>query len=188
MNNVSFIFTQTGAEPVALADAKNYLRIDQSSDDSLVTALVQSARSTAEKYINKIIVQKTVTMTMDMLPGGIGFKLPYGPVQSLSSITLTDNTGTTTTWDSSNYTLDISGQRVIYSAIAVFPTSYNVASSVVVTYVAGYGLATDITTIPGGIVQAIRHLVAATYENREVSAAVPPLVCTLLQPFKKFVL
>jgi uncharacterized phiE125 gp8 family phage protein len=186
MNNVSYTFTQTGAEPVALTDAKNFLRIDQTSDDSLVGALITSARSTAEKYINKLIVQQTVTMTMDSLPCGIGFKLPYGPVQSVTSITLTDNTGTTTTWNPSNYIVDLSGQRIVYATAATFPSSYNVANAVVVTYVAGYGLLTDMSGVPSGIVQAIRHLISASYENRETAEAVPPLVCTLLSPFKKY--
>ena len=199
MNNISFTFTETGAEPVALTDAKDYLRIDttNTSDDSLVTALITSARTKAEKLINKSIIQKTVLMTMDYLPSmnsymdmrygnpiltPSGFRLKYGPIQSVTSIETTDDTNTTTLWSSSNYLVDISGQRIAYATQAVFPISYQVINGVQVTYVAGYG---DVNAlgIPGGIVQAVRHLVAHSYENRETADAIPPIVCELLTPF-----
>jgi len=183
----NYIFTQTGIEPLTLEDAKLFLRIDQTSDDDLVTALVSSARTTAEKYLNKLIVQQTVTMTMDSLPCG-GFKLAYGPVQSVTSVKVTDSSGAQTTWDASNYIVDTSGSRIVYTPTAVFPTTYQSINAMQVVYVAGYGLATDASTIPGGIVQALRHLMAATYENREVADAVPPLVAALLSPFRKLVI
>lgn len=179
---------QTGAEPLALDDAKNYLRIDSgvTTDDDLVTALISGARSVAEKYISKAIVQQTVTMNIDYLPRG-GILLPYGPVQSVTSIQVTDDTGAQTTWDASNYLVDTTGRRIVYLSTATFPASYQEINGVVVTYVAGYGTSTvDSTGIPNGIVQAIRHLVAASYENRETAVDVPPLVSTLLDAFTEY--
>jgi len=186
-NFYSITKAQTGAEPLALSDAKTYLRIDGTDDDTLVTALIASSRSVAEKYINKAIVQYTVTLTLDYLPPG-GILLPIGPVQSVTSIQVTDSSNTTTTWNSSNYVVDTQGGRIVYVVGASLPPSYALVNGVTVTYVAGYGLASDVTGVPAGIVQGIRHLIAGSYENREVAVDVPPLVCALLDPFKKYVI
>jgi uncharacterized phiE125 gp8 family phage protein len=188
-NNVSYNFTQTGAEPLTTTDVKNYLRISDTNDDTLVGALITASRSVAEKYLNKLIVQNTVTMTLDYFPGG-GMRLPYGPVQSVTSIQVTDNStpGVQTTWASSNYLVDVPGQRIVWADAAVFPSTMAQINGVQVTYVAGYGLATDITGIPSGIIQGLRHLIATSYENREVPVDLPPLVKTLLSPFKKLVI
>jgi uncharacterized phiE125 gp8 family phage protein len=186
----SITLTQTGIEPIVLEDALNFLRVDAiqgGADNDLVTALIQSSRSVAEKYINRLIVQYTVTINMDEFPAG-GFKLPYGPVQSFTSIQVTDNQGNQTVWNASNYIVDLTGGRVVYALNATFPLTYAEINAIEVTYVAGYGLATDNSEVPAGIVQACRHMVAESYENRETATELSPLVCMLLNPFRKLVI
>ena len=45
-------------EPVTLDEAKNWLRIDTTADDTLITNLIISARRKAERYLNRDIVAK----------------------------------------------------------------------------------------------------------------------------------
>ena len=52
--------TITGFEPISLADAKNYLRVDYTEDDNLITSLISIARECAERYCNRSFIAKQI--------------------------------------------------------------------------------------------------------------------------------
>lgn len=71
-------------EPVALADAKNYLRLDSgyTADDTLITNLIQAAREHAEKITGRALAQRTFRMVLDSAPyytDAIQSQLAYPP-------------------------------------------------------------------------------------------------------------
>jgi hypothetical protein len=57
-------------EPVVLADAKNYLRIDPSTsqDDTLITNLIRGAREHAEKITGRALAQRAFRLVLDSMP------------------------------------------------------------------------------------------------------------------------
>jgi hypothetical protein len=65
-------------EPVTLAEAKLHLRIDNTDDDTLITALVTTARRWAEDYCDRTFVQSQYTMSMDSFYGSIGSPVQFG--------------------------------------------------------------------------------------------------------------
>ena len=71
-------------EPVTLAQAKEYARIDGSSEDSLITSLITMARTHCESYIGKCIVLKTVTIDSFTFP--YQFQMPYVPLTNILNI------------------------------------------------------------------------------------------------------
>jgi hypothetical protein len=74
-----------GTEIISLADVKNYVRIDTSADDDLITDMIIQARIFCENYISRDIVSKNRTY---YLPKSSGlFDLPFAPVTSVSSVT-----------------------------------------------------------------------------------------------------
>jgi len=64
------VLTPPAAEPVTLASAKSWLRVDHSSDDTLISGLISAARDHVERYIRRSLVRTTWRMMLDTFPGG----------------------------------------------------------------------------------------------------------------------
>ena len=82
-------------EPVATADAKNYLRVDTSDDDTLIASMVKAARNTVEGYTKRALITQTWALRLDAMPSfpGVYFfdslgaiDLPKLPIQSITDI------------------------------------------------------------------------------------------------------
>ena len=86
------VSTAPSSEPITLAEAKLYLRVDTTADDALITALITAARETVERYTSRALVTQTITQVLDCFPG-FGFRLAVHPVQSITSITYKDSNG-----------------------------------------------------------------------------------------------
>lgn len=82
-----------GNEIITVADVKNYVRIDTTADDALISQMISQARLWCENYISRDIVAKNRTYYIDITDSGL-FDLPFGPVSSISLITI-DGTATT---------------------------------------------------------------------------------------------
>lgn len=82
----------TGNEILTAQNVKDYVRVDTSADDNLITSMITQARIWCENYISRDIVAKNRTYYLDTTNGL--FDLPFGPVASISEITLN---GTITT-------------------------------------------------------------------------------------------
>jgi hypothetical protein len=164
-------------EPVTLAQAKEYARIDGSSEDALITSLITMARTHCESYIGKCIVLKTVTITSFTYP--YQFQMPYGPLTNEANI-------------SKCVTLDQNGVEtpLIYQVNAgLFPKLFIIGGAqsykFKLIYSAGF------TTVPEDIKLAIKMMVNTLYERREdfsdLQAIPSPLgVKALLMPYKTY--
>jgi len=82
-----------GNEIISIAEVKDYVRIDTSADDALIGHMITQARIWSENYISRDIVAKNRTYYLDATATGL-FDLPFGPVASISEITIS---GTATT-------------------------------------------------------------------------------------------
>ena len=82
----------TGNEILTAQNVKDYVRVDTSADDNLITSMITQARIWCENYISRDIIAKNRTYYLDTTNGL--FDLPFGPVASVSEITLN---GTITT-------------------------------------------------------------------------------------------
>lgn len=179
------------AEPVTLAEAKAHMVVTSGDDDAYIYALITAAREMAETYTGRAIPTQTLRLTLDCFPAGAIY-LPRAPVQSLTSIAYTDEDGNGQTF--SNTQTDFSGtvlHRVEPAVDYSWPsTQSEKIGAVVVTYVAGYGTATDSPNpIPLAIRQAILVKVAELYEHREESIVAATSAATntfksLLAPYR----
>jgi len=69
--------TVTGVEPILLADAKLFLRTDYTTDDTLITRLILSARERAEKFCNCSFVAQSIELSHDLEDDETKITLPY---------------------------------------------------------------------------------------------------------------
>ncbi|MBP3955402.1 phage head-tail connector protein [Gemmata sp. G18] len=194
------LITPPATEPVTLAEAKAWARVDGTEEDAIFTALITAARQAAEEFLRRSLITQTWKLTLDLcagankpwwdgvregamsslyggLPGSV--PLPKGPVQSISSVVTYDLNNAASTFAASNYRVDASGDRLLLNYGAVWPSNVRPEAGCEITYVAGYGAA---AAVPQPIKTGILTHVAALYEQRgqcDDPSALPPAALSL---------
>lgn len=165
--------TQPAVEPVTLAEAKAHLRVDLSTDDALISAIIKSAREWVEEYLDRTLVHTRWTMRLDAFPWE--FELPRPPMAQSGTVTATTVTYTletlsTATLDATTYRVDRHATpgmiRTTYAG--TWPGHLYDENSVSVSWWAGYGA--DGTSVPAAIKSAILMLISHLYEHRTAAA------------------
>jgi len=77
------------ATVVTLAEAKNYLRVDYSEDDALITTLINTAQTRLEQYAGVAMTPRTLRVVayVDSF-----IELPYVPTNVISVVEYWDST------------------------------------------------------------------------------------------------
>lgn len=187
------ITTPPAVEPVTLAEAKAYLRLDHTTEDGLVTALIVAARQQVEVFTRQALVTQTVLEYFDAFPRWEPFDfdslyLSVNPVQSVEAFTYIDQNGIEQELQTTDYELDSASHPArlnsSYDAKA-WPGALLVPNAVRVEYVAGYGLA---AAVPKGIISALFLLLGHMHTNRDAkghnSPELPQAVKALLYPYR----
>ena len=146
------IKTDLTTEPVTVAEAKTYLNVDYTSWDTLIGTLISSARTKLEKYTGCTFATKTLVSTFQQVSDNID--IPYGPIQSITSVKSIDETGTKTTLTAGKDYL-VTGNS--FKNIRFF----GIDTPIEIEYVAGY------TTLPADLKVSILKQVAMDFEYRE---------------------
>jgi uncharacterized phiE125 gp8 family phage protein len=150
------------SEPLSLSEAKDFLRVEGTADDTFIGELITVAREAAEVYLRaSLITQSWMLVYDDYAPSKT--PLPFGPVQSITSVTLVARDETTTLLDSSSYYLTAGNRHVMFDAT---PVSHQVE----IVYVAGFGAASD---VPSPIKQGMLHHIATMYDDRAGERVIP---------------
>ena len=172
------------AEPISTAEAKTQLRIDGSSEDTLIGNYITAARGMLEKQMRRAFITQTIALKLDAFPfadnlnkrrrsleqgfGGNGtILLPRSPAIAITSVQYVDTDGATQTLSGSKYTLDTTSEPArLYPAYDEdWPDTRDIPTAVTVTYTAGFG--GSASDVPEEIRLAIRLLVGVYYEQRE---------------------
>lgn len=141
------------SEPVTLAEAKLYLRVDGSGDDALISDLIVAARMDAEQWMRRSLVTQGWKLTVAN-SSEESLSLPMGPVQAVSQVVARAQDGTARTLASNLYRLE---QGVL--VLCMMPTE----ATIEVSYNAGYGHAGQ---VPRPIKLGLLSHIAALYDNR----------------------
>ena len=160
------ITAQPANEIFTLQEVKDYLKVDDTTEDTLITTLLQSARQAAERYLNQALITQTITEKLDRLQLSTIY-LSVSPVISVSSFQYADGENTTQTFAASNYVVDTFEKpaRLSLAYGKTWPTLYGNINDVTITYTAGYG--STAASVPMQIRQAILMMIADSYDNRE---------------------
>jgi uncharacterized phiE125 gp8 family phage protein len=170
-------------EPVSLAEAKLYLRVDSTTEDALISDLIIAARMSAESFLKSALITQVWKLTYnDYVDGRV--ELQMKPVQNVASVVIIARDGGTQTVSSANYYLNASRTKLIFdSQITGF--------AIDITYNAGYGTAAQ---IPPPIKYGILAHIAALYDARGLSNELlgqenlPLQVSSLYAPYREVVL
>jgi uncharacterized phiE125 gp8 family phage protein len=164
------VITPPAFEPVTVEELLTQLREDDPSDELIntLTSLITAAREWCEGYQNRSYVAQTLELALDQWPNK-PIDLPRPPLQSVLSVTYTDQDGETTTWPSSNYLVD----DFAYVATLIKKRSVNWPcaslidiNGIKIRYVAGYAPSIDdISLVPERVKQAIILLAMTWYDT-----------------------
>lgn len=168
------LHTNPASEPVTLSEAKSYLRVDSSTEDSLVNLLITAARKSAEEYLRRSLITQSWKLAYDDFIAG-DIALPRGPVQSITSVALVDINGSSSAVSASVYSLNAAKTHMVLDGILS-------AHRVEIIYVAGYGAASD---VPAPLRQGILAHTAEMFDRRSEAAALPASALALYAPYRE---
>ncbi len=161
-------------EPITLTEAKLFLRVDTTDEDALITGLISAARERAQRYTERQFVTASYTYTAKAnqllwVSGGYcntkpELLLPLPPVQTVSTVTLTDANGTATVLSASGYRVVI--DRTPGKIVFLEPPNIDMErdDAIRVAFTCGYGAA---SAVPLGIKTAMYWMINSMYMNRE---------------------
>ena len=163
------------AEPLTLAEAKLHLRVDVdiTDDDSLITALIVTARQQAEHRTGRALVSQQWRYAIDTFPAD-SLELPLPKLLSVQSVTYLDSAGTRQTLANTEY--DVITDELVGRLLPAYGKSWPDCrvrpGSVQVSYTCGYGAAAD---VPQSIKAWMLLAIGAWYENREALTSGQPV-------------
>jgi len=100
------------AEPLSLAEAKDYLRVAGDGEDGLVASLIAGARARIEALANVAMISRTLRVTMDWWPRGAVERrtvvLPVRPADELVAVRVFNGSGEAQTV-TGRFTLEMDG-------------------------------------------------------------------------------
>ena len=89
----SYLLAGPAEEPVSLAEAKAFLKVDDIAEDALISTLIGAARLHIEGVTSKALLAQSWRLVLDNWPEGGVVKLPVSPLLSVTGIAATDENG-----------------------------------------------------------------------------------------------
>jgi uncharacterized phiE125 gp8 family phage protein len=176
-----FPLSAPALEPVTLAEAKLFARIETSEEDLLIQALIVAARLRVEALTRRILVTQTWRYITDLSKAIV--RIPLAPVQAVTGVRSVAADGTTTALAGTDWRGDLAG----------FPPSIRLNrgpqawTRLELDLTLGYGAP---AAVPAPLVQAVRLVFSESYENRGFlgmggDAGPPPAAAmALLAPYR----
>ena len=170
------INSTTGVELISLSLAKSYLRVDVTTDDTLIGEMISQARLWCENYISRDIVSKTRSYYLSKTDGVID--IPFAPVASIQSVTVE---GTSSTFEIKGLNKERIELKNLENVLIGYQDGY--AKDVIINYTTA-GLNDALLR------QAMLQLVSTYYDNRAdfvIGSAIndiPTNVKSILSSFK----
>ena len=181
----SILLSGPVGEPLSLAEAKSWLRVDGSDEDALIQSLISSARQAVEAATNRLLITQQWRVTLDAWPDGGILLLPLTPVSAVSRIRTLDANGVATDVSPTLYSLDGNADRARILLAGQLPPPAKAFSGIWIDLAVGYG---DATFVPEPIRLAMRRLIAFWFANRGDDGArgadLPTSVAAMLAPFR----
>ena len=164
------IKTAPASKPVSLEEVKDHLRITlgNTDEDDYLQRLISAGVNYVQLFLRRRLITQTWYYYPACFPAGDVIVMPYGKLQTVTSIKYTDTEGTESTMAASEYIVDNKQDpgRIVLDYGEVWPSdSLYPSNPITIEYVCGYGVTS--ASIPEEIKQAILLFVSDLYENRE---------------------
>lgn len=172
-------------EPISLEEARTWCRVDSddTTQDAALRILIKAARRYAENRTGRAFIQRTYELRLSRWPAAsvdgyvsTGFKLPFPPLRSVSSVKYLDLDGTLQTLAADQYVVHTEREPglILPAWQVTWPSNRVVPDGIRVVFVAGYAEsgspseeATAQAGLPEDLTAWMRARIATLYEQRE---------------------
>lgn len=158
---MSVVVVTPPAHGIDLALVKLHLREESDDYDQLISAYIDAAVSHIDGpggWLSRSIWAQTLELRQNTFSGPV--RLPYGPVQSVTSVKYVDGDGTEQTLAADQYLLTNDGEVALAHG-ASWPSLRGDAEGVRIRYAAGFA------ALPSSVQSAVMLMVGDLYANRE---------------------
>jgi uncharacterized phiE125 gp8 family phage protein len=159
----SILLSAPAIEPVSLAEAKAFLRVEHDDDDAVIAALIASARLHVEAQTRRALITQSWRLSFNSWPQAARIEVRPAPLRTLTAARVCDADGTSHSVDTQAFVLDMANAAMVFAPWAL-PQPGRSAAGIKLDVTAGYGDAA--VDVPEPLRQAIRLLTAHWYENR----------------------
>ena len=130
--------------PVTLAEAKDDLRIDDASQDAVVTAWLAGITDYTEHRLGRALLTQTWRVWADVFPDA--FMVPRPPAASVTAIRYFDSANVQQTINPADFTLDAAKLPgwIVPAAGKAWPATYDRINACWADVICGYGTADDV--------------------------------------------
>lgn len=185
----SLLLTGPAVEPLALAEARSFLRVEHDGDDDVVAALIAGARMHVEAATRRALIVQTWRHVRDAWPADGRLKILPAPLREVVAARVYDADGDAQDIDAEAFVADTAAAPgvIAFAPWSLAPPGRAIAG-IEIDIEVGYGAAAS--DIPDGLRQAVRLLVAHWYENRGLTAighavaVLPASVAALIAPYR----
>jgi len=177
------IMTPPASEPVSLAEAKLYLRIDHAHEDELIETLIGAAREAVEAAIGRALISRTVRESLDIwVPEAAqGAVLGLGPVSDIVAVRLLADNGSQSVLDPERYRFEGGRDRPRLVFAAGVPATLRQVGGIEIEYQCGFAASAE--DLPVALRLAVLQIVASLYELRQGEGGLPETARALMRPY-----
>ncbi len=175
--------TPPASEPVSLAEAKLFLRVDHDDEDELITMLITAAREAVEAAIGRALITRRVRESLDIWvrEAAQGAVLGLGPVTNVIAVRLIADNGSQSVLEEDCYRLEGHRDRPRLVFAAGVPATLRQIGGIEIEYDCGYANAAE--NLPVALRLASLQIVASLYELRQGDAPIPETARALMRPY-----
>ncbi|MFO1149283.1 MAG: head-tail connector protein [Alsobacter sp.] len=174
------------AEPVTLAEAKAWLRVDAADDDATIGTLITAARQWLEARLRIMLISQRWRWILDAWPPGPILQPPAGPLRSVEAMRVYSAGSVASALATSAWQADTASLRGRIALQGPLPSPGRPLNGVEIDLTVG--LAATAADLPAPLKEAVLQTVAFLYENRgdapDPTLALPAAVEALAFPWR----
>lgn len=187
-------------EPVSLAEAKIYLRIDHNDEDDFINHLIVSARENIEGHLDIQLIEQTwqwrfssfegvlthsTPKTLSLFANNSAFiAIPKRQFISLLSIQIYDQADVATAWALSNISVAQNAGRIYLAPGKAWPKALKDIDGIELNFKVGFGANAE--NVPALIRQTLLQMVGCYYEQRGSSDQPSPPLQKILEQLNSY--
>lgn len=159
----SYLLAGPAAEPVSLAEAKAFLKLDDTAEDGLIETLIGAARLHVEGVTGKALMAQSWRIVLDGWPIEGWLRLPMVPLIAVTAVSAIDGNGASHEIGLDQFRSE-ADRLIVPRSVSGMPMLQE-RQGIEIDYEAGFG--TEPEDVPKDLKQAMLGLIAHWHEHRD---------------------